>query len=73
MNSNLDDIKETLESIRADAYSNVSEKLLSQIVDIQFQHQERETRPQGKSKTQRIIREYIESQDAERSRPHAVD
>ena len=59
-NSNLQEIKDTLESIRSNGYSNIDEAVINGIVDIQFNNQEKEKRVTGRAETQQLVKNYIE-------------
>lgn len=59
--NNLDEIKQALEKIRSERYPNISSGLIESIVEIQFEYLENDSRPKGKEKTKKIIKEYIEN------------
>lgn len=59
-NDNLQEIKGTLHSIRSEHFSDVSSQIIDQIVDIQFENQEKVNRTNGRAQTQQVIRKYID-------------
>ena len=73
VNDNLSEIKTTLEAIRKDEFPNVSPQVIEQIVDIQFNNQEKESRAEGKSQTRSVLKAYIDSIVVKEADEHAVD
>ena len=59
-NDNLQEIKKTLEEIRADQFSDIPKGIIEEIVDIQFMNQEQERRVAGRTSTQQTIRKFID-------------
>ena len=61
-NDNLQKILLTLEQIRSEKYPNVSKEIVENIINIQFENQEKDRRHTGRATTHQVIRKYIEEQ-----------
>ena len=59
-NENLQEIKATLQSIRSESFPEISSDVIDQIVDIQFENQEKTSRSNGRMRTQQIVHKYID-------------
>lgn len=61
-NDNLQKIMLTLEQIRSEKYCHVSKEIVENIINIQFENQEKDSRHIGRATTHQVIRKYIEEQ-----------
>ena len=61
MKSSTNEIKETLESIRAAKCPDVASQIINRVVDIEFDNQERDSRAIGKAKVKETLQEYIDA------------
>ncbi|RHP30315.1 DNA modification system-associated small protein [Lachnotalea sp. AF33-28] len=61
-NDNLQKIMLTLERIRSEKYPHVSKEIVENIINIQFENQEMDSRHTGRATTHQVIRKYIEEQ-----------
>ena len=70
MKNNLEELRNTLESIRASEYPNVSKEVIDEIVNIQFQNQDNPGKRQ--SETQKTIIKYANMLTADGGEDHEV-
>lgn len=61
MRNNTHEIKETLESVRAEKCPNVDSEIINCVVDIEFDNQEHDSRANGKAQVKEALQEYIET------------
>lgn len=61
MKSNTREIKDTLEKIRTKKYSDIASSVVYQIVDIEFENQEQDSRAVGKSKVKEALELYVDA------------
>ena len=59
-NDNLQEIKRTLEEIRAAQFTDISNDIIQKIVDIQFANQEQDSRSNGRNVTHQVVKAYID-------------
>lgn len=59
-NDNLQEIKRTLEDIRISQFGDVSSEIIQEIVDVQFENQEQDSRVNGRNSTHQIVKSYID-------------
>lgn len=57
---NLHEILTTLEEIREKKYPQISQEVIENIVTIQFENQEQDSRTTGRDKTRQQIRKFID-------------